>query len=179
MHLVLITLTLQQVGADQPFNSSVQYLCVYNPLYSPFALPSLLSPPLTGSSQVRICTYSAFLQMCLHHLGLDWSIRCFMLLVLLPLLPFGMIHQIKFLVPFSTAANLLFLVGLSLTFYVITQDLPPISDRPAFTADITKLPLFFSTVLCAIEGIGTVSISLYYNQFRPSTLKCGLQFGIY
>jgi proton-coupled amino acid transporter len=80
-----------------------------------------------------------------------------MLILFLPLLPVAMVHQMKYLVPFSAVANVMLLVGLSLTFYVTLQDLPSVDARPAVASDLSKLPLFFSTVLCGMEGIGTVS----------------------
>lgn len=91
-------------------------------------------------------------------MDIDWNIRWFMLILFVPLLPVAMVHQMKYLVPFSAIANVLLLLGLSLTLYYTMIDLPPISERPAMTNDIAKLPLFFSTVLCGMEGIGTVSL---------------------
>ncbi|XP_054266458.1 proton-coupled amino acid transporter-like protein pathetic isoform X2 [Macrosteles quadrilineatus] len=99
---------------------------------------------------------STMQQVCQNHLGVDWSTRCFMLILFVPLLPVAMVHQMKYLVPFSAVANVMLLVGISLTFYVTLQDLPPMTSRPAVSKDLSTLPLFFSTVLCGMEGIGTI-----------------------
>lgn len=48
------------------------------------------------------------------------------------------------------------ILGISITFYYMSQDLPPISDRSMATFSITKLPLFFGTVIYLFEGIGIV-----------------------
>lgn len=47
-------------------------------------------------------------------------------------------------------------LGISITFYYISQDLPPITDRKMAIFSISKLPLFFGTVIYVFEGIGLV-----------------------
>jgi hypothetical protein len=60
-------------------------------------------------------------------------------------------------------ANLLMAMGLSVTIYYSSQDLPPISERKAF-AGWTNLPLFFGTAMYAFEGIGLVIFILFLLQ---------------
>lgn len=48
------------------------------------------------------------------------------------------------------------IVGISITFYYISQDLPPITDRAFAIATVAKLSLFFGTVIYVFEGIGIV-----------------------
>lgn len=74
----------------------------------------------------------------------------------IPLVPLGIIRTLKYLVPFSAAATVFIMVGLSFTLYYTFSDLPDISSRHSFSS-FHQLPLFFSTVLFAMEGIGTVS----------------------
>lgn len=90
------------------------------------------------------------------HLHWDSDIRIYILITTIPIFLVGIVRSMKYLVPFSALANVLLGVGLCLSFYYMCQDLPPISSRPNF-APISKLPLFFSTVLFGMEGIGTVS----------------------
>uniref|UniRef100_A0A0K8SD68 Amino acid transporter transmembrane domain-containing protein n=1 Tax=Lygus hesperus TaxID=30085 RepID=A0A0K8SD68_LYGHE len=90
-----------------------------------------------------------------NHLHLNWDIRLYILMVAIPIYLVGIVRNMKYLVPFSALANILLFFGLCLTFYYMAQDLPPIDSRPA-AAPISKLPLFFSTVLFGMEGIGTM-----------------------
>uniref|UniRef100_A0A1B6CN84 Amino acid transporter transmembrane domain-containing protein n=1 Tax=Clastoptera arizonana TaxID=38151 RepID=A0A1B6CN84_9HEMI len=110
-----------------------------------------------GTNTVYILLISSTIQqVAVHRFDIDWNIRWFMIILFVPLLPVAMVHQMKYLVPFSAIANVLLLLGLSLTLYYTMIDLPPISERPAITHDLSKIPLFFSTVLCGMEGIGTI-----------------------
>ncbi|KAK9508556.1 hypothetical protein O3M35_006090 [Rhynocoris fuscipes] len=89
------------------------------------------------------------------HLNWNYDIRVYVLITAIPIFLVGIVRNMKFLVPFSALANILLGVGLCLTLYYMCQDLPPLSSRP-LTAPISKLPLFFSTVLFGMEGIGTM-----------------------
>lgn len=46
--------------------------------------------------------------------------------------------------------------GFGIIFYYIFRDLPPLSQRAPFE-DIVKLPIYFGTVLFALEAVGVVS----------------------
>lgn len=48
------------------------------------------------------------------------------------------------------------IIGISITFYYISQDLPPITDRAWAIGSIANLSLFFGTVIYVFEGIGIV-----------------------
>jgi solute carrier family 36 (proton-coupled amino acid transporter) len=83
-----------------------------------------------------------------------------MALALLPILLSSWIRSLKYLAPVSGVANLLMAMGLSVTIFYSSQDLPSISERKAF-AGWTNLPLFFGTAIYAFEGIGLVNILHY------------------
>lgn len=53
-------------------------------------------------------------------------------------------------------ANVFTAAAMCITFYYIFDDLPSVTQRPAF-ADWSRLPLFFGTAIFALEGIGVVS----------------------
>lgn len=81
-----------------------------------------------------------------------------MAIILIPILLSCMVRNLKFLAPLSTIANLLMLVGISITLYYCSQDVPPLSEvKPV--AELQQFPLFFGTALFAFEGIGLVSLS--------------------
>ncbi|RZF46020.1 hypothetical protein LSTR_LSTR004733 [Laodelphax striatellus] len=89
------------------------------------------------------------------NLGIDWNIRLYMLMAIPPLLIIGTVRSMKYLVPFSMLANLFLLTGVVFISYYVLQDLPPLASRPNYIT-LTKFPIFFSTVICGLEGIGTI-----------------------
>ncbi|KAG8306015.1 hypothetical protein J6590_056690 [Homalodisca vitripennis] len=89
------------------------------------------------------------------HAEADINIRLYILLLTIPLIPLGIIRTLKYLVPFSALATAFIMFGLAITLWYTLTDLPPLETRHNFSS-IKQLPLFFSTVLFAMEGIGTV-----------------------
>lgn len=79
-----------------------------------------------------------------------------MIIVVVPVLLSCMVRNLKYLTPFSTVANIMMAVGVSVVVYVAAQDLPPISSR-VYLASWQQLPLYFGTAIYAFEGIGLVS----------------------
>lgn len=67
------------------------------------------------------------------------------------------IRNLKFLAPFSTFANLITMISFGLIAYYIFETPFTIADKHAF-GPIKNFPLFFGTVLFALEAIGVVSI---------------------
>lgn len=74
-----------------------------------------------------------------------------------PLVPLGIGRRLKYLVPISAAGGVFIIFGIVVTFYYALNDIPPISERTYF-APVEQLPGFISTILFAMEGIGTVSV---------------------
>lgn len=116
-----------------------------------------------------------------------------MLIMFLPLLSINCLRNLKVLAPFSTLgetkvfslnlkilenffilANVFTFLGLGLVLIYVFQDLPPISKREAF-APIERFPLYFGTVLFALEAVGVV-IALENNMERPKSF--GGAFGV-
>jgi amino acid permease len=87
--------------------------------------------------------------------GVELDIRVQMTMVLLPIILSCWIRDLKYLVPLSLFANIAMLVGICVTLYYITQDLPAPSTRE-YIAPWSRIPLFFGTVIYAFEGIGLV-----------------------
>ncbi|CAB3381937.1 Hypothetical predicted protein, partial [Cloeon dipterum] len=106
------------------------------------------------------CVYIVFVatnvkQVADHYWQLNWDIRIYMVCLLLPLIFLNLIRNLKLMAPFSMIANLLMATGMGITFYYIFQDVPSPSSRPMFSS-VHQLPLFFGTVIFALEGIGVV-----------------------
>lgn len=88
--------------------------------------------------------------------GVNWSVQVHMLVVLVPILLSTWIRNLKYLVPVSSIANILIISGYLLTVFLMSHDLPPISERK-YVADWQNLPLFFGTVIYSFEGITLVN----------------------
>lgn len=84
-----------------------------------------------------------------------WDIRWYMLALLVPLILLSWVRNLKYLAPLSSLANATTVVSFAIIFYYIFDGLPPVSDRQTF-GSWKGLPLFFGTVLFAMEAIGVV-----------------------
>ncbi|CRK86864.1 CLUMA_CG000690, isoform A [Clunio marinus] len=85
----------------------------------------------------------------------DQDERVYIALLLIPLILLSWVPNLKYLAPFSTVANLFMGVGLLITLYYLTTDMPDINSRPLHTS-LLKLPPFFGIVIFAMEAIGVV-----------------------
>jgi proton-coupled amino acid transporter len=93
------------------------------------------------------------------------DVRLYMLMLLLPLILINWVRNLKLLAPFSTLANFLTFIGFGITLYYIFIDIPNVSTRnPVGT--LRDFPLFFGTVLFALEAIGVVSSAGLYREFQ-------------
>ncbi|BFZ24503.1 hypothetical protein BsWGS_27542 [Bradybaena similaris] len=81
------------------------------------------------------------------------------------LIPYVCVRNLKRLAPFSAFANLLTLTGLLIIIQYIVQGLPDVSKRADFTS-IEEIPLYFGTVIFAVEGIALV-LPLENNMRHP------------
>lgn len=81
----------------------------------------------------------------------------FKLMILIPLILCCQVRQLKHLVPFSFIANTMMVIAFGITLYYIFYDIGDIkmSERQMYTS-WEGIPSFFSTVLFAMEGIGTI-----------------------
>lgn len=91
------------------------------------------------------------------------SIRWYPAVAALLIVPVGMVRLIKYLVPFSFAANACLVTGVGVVFYyiVVGDDRPGPTD-PDERAQALVLPavrwsLFAGSTLCSLEGIGMVN----------------------
>lgn len=94
-----------------------------------------------------------------------FDVRYYILASLIPLILINLIRKLKYLTPFSMIANILIGAGVGITLYYITTDLPAFSERKG-VADVHHMPMFFGTVIFALEGIGVV-MSLENNMKTP------------
>ncbi|XP_045763109.1 proton-coupled amino acid transporter-like protein pathetic [Maniola jurtina] len=108
-----------------------------------------------------LCVYTVFIASSIKEAMDGWypesdiSFQVYCALCLVPLVLICQIRNLKYLVPFSATANLLIVVVFVVTMYYIFIDLPSPKERE-MVASVTSWPLFFSTVIFAMEGIGVV-----------------------
>lgn len=81
----------------------------------------------------------------------------YMLGLLVPLIICCQIRELKHLVPFSFIANTTMVVAFAITLYYMFSGISDVKmeDRKLFN-DVSLIPFFFSTVIFAMEGIGTM-----------------------
>ncbi|XP_054269461.1 proton-coupled amino acid transporter-like protein pathetic [Macrosteles quadrilineatus] len=120
-----------------------------------FVNTSLFCTYYFGNTVYVVFVASSFKQVIDMNANIDLNIRLYILLLAIPLVPLGIIRTLKYLVPFSALATAFIMFGLAITLWYTLTDLPPLETRHQFSS-IAQLPLFFSTVLFAMEGIGTV-----------------------
>lgn len=78
-----------------------------------------------------------------------------MWMLIVPFIFMCQLRELKFLVPFAMLANILLGALLSISLYFMFRDMKDINDAKLFSS-IEQLPLFFSTVIFAMDGIGVV-----------------------
>ncbi|KAL1454847.1 hypothetical protein WDU94_008979 [Cyamophila willieti] len=108
-----------------------------------------------GNTVYVVFIASSLKQLVDNHMEIDLNIRVYIMIVAVPLVPLGIIRNLKNLVVFSAVATVFIMVGIAFTLYFTVTDLPDTSTRHN-VAPLSQFPLFFSTVLFAMEGIGTV-----------------------
>ncbi|XP_014243863.1 proton-coupled amino acid transporter-like protein CG1139 [Cimex lectularius] len=102
------------------------------------------------------------------------DIKLYMLMILLPLILINWVRNLKYLAPLSSIANAVTLVSFVIIFYYMFDDVPAVSTRDA-VAPFKGMPLFFGTVLFAMEAIGVV-MPLENEMKEPR--KFGNTFGV-
>lgn len=101
----------------------------------------------------------------------DIDLRLYMLAILLPLILVNWIRNLKFLAPCSTVANFITFIGFGIILYYIFREPLSFENRDVI-GNVENFPLYFGTVLFALEAIGVVSdLLLYLTRFWKIFLK--------
>ncbi|XP_033221689.1 proton-coupled amino acid transporter 1 isoform X2 [Belonocnema kinseyi] len=119
------------------------------------------------------CVYFVFIstnmKQVLDVYGWEMSVQLHMAIVLVPIVLSTWIRNLKYLVPISSIANFLVLAGYMATMYIMSHNLPPISER-RYVADWKNIPLFFGTVIYSFEGI-TLVLPLKNEMKKPTNFN--------
>uniref|UniRef100_A0A1Y1KLN8 Amino acid transporter transmembrane domain-containing protein n=1 Tax=Photinus pyralis TaxID=7054 RepID=A0A1Y1KLN8_PHOPY len=84
-----------------------------------------------------------------------YGTEMYILMFLVPLVLINWIRDLKRLAPLSTVANCVTLVSLAIILYYTIERGPTFSARKP-VGDLRDFPLFFGTVIFAIEAIGVI-----------------------
>ncbi|XP_026331886.1 proton-coupled amino acid transporter-like protein CG1139 [Hyposmocoma kahamanoa] len=90
-----------------------------------------------------------------HQFDIDLPILQVMACILLPLILINWVRDLKYLAPFSAVANAVTIVSFGIILYFIFRKVPTIADK-APIGELANFPLFFGTVLFALEAIGVI-----------------------
>jgi proton-coupled amino acid transporter len=106
------------------------------------------------------CVYVVFISFNIKYISdfyteEETDIRVIMLIILLPLIFINWIKNLKFLAPFSTLANAVTLVSFGIILYYIFREPFTVADKIP-VGPLSQFPLFFGTVLFALEAIGVI-----------------------
>lgn len=81
----------------------------------------------------------------------------------MPLILVNWIRNLKFLTPCSTIANCITFASFGIILYYIFRE-PLTFENRELIGDVQDFPLYFGTVLFALEAIGVVSVHLKFNE---------------
>ncbi|KAG7209493.1 hypothetical protein KM043_015578 [Ampulex compressa] len=83
------------------------------------------------------------------------DVQLYMVAILLPLIFVNCIRNLKYLAPCSTVANGITFVSFGIILYYIFREPLTLEDREPI-GDVANFPLYFGTVLFALEAIGVI-----------------------
>ncbi|KOC59052.1 Proton-coupled amino acid transporter 4, partial [Habropoda laboriosa] len=106
------------------------------------------------------CVYIVFIstsikQVADYRSGMNIPIRLYIVTLIPAVLLLGQVRNLKYMVPFSMAANASMMAGFAITLYYIFNGIE-MSPDVRMVPYIQHFPTFLATVLFAIEGIGVV-----------------------
>lgn len=104
-----------------------------------------------------------------YYLETPVDVRLCMLIILLPLILINYVRNLKYLAPFSTMANAITMVSFGIICYYIFREPVTTEGKEAF-APVSGFPLFFGTVLFALEGKLRESIYRYFEKKSQSDI---------
>lgn len=108
-----------------------------------------------------VISYSIFIGEAVEQLVSQWAgrgvmdSRVYIALIGLAVVPLCQVRLLRTLVPCSVMANVCIIVGFAITLYYLV-DVAPDMDKINMSPTLIGVPIFVSTALYSMEGIGTV-----------------------
>ncbi|KAJ3662236.1 hypothetical protein Zmor_006592 [Zophobas morio] len=124
------------------------------------------------------CVYTVFIAENVKAVADEYTdkldVKIWMLVFLLPLILINYIRNLKFLAPFSTVANFITIASFGIILYYLIKADITFEDRN-LSGEIKDFPLYFGTVLFALEAIGVI-MPLENEMKTPKAFKgpCGV-----
>ena len=106
---------------------------------------------------------------CFQVTGAALDVKAWIAILLLPIMLFSFIRDLRTLSPLSTFANICLVSGLVIILQYTVQHIPRTDGLPDF-AGWSNLPIFFGITMFAFENIGVVSISFKQTHFIGSPI---------
>lgn len=135
---------------------------------------SIIVTYLMGNTLYIVLIALSFKTVIDFNLGVDWSIRYYIAVVLIPCLILAQIRKLKYLVPFSAIANVLIVVTFGITLYYVLEGPMEIMERPLFSS-WAQLPLFFRYWSLATNS--AANHSFFWKNLFFINMKISLQHG--
>ncbi|KAL4717618.1 hypothetical protein ACJJTC_000767 [Scirpophaga incertulas] len=106
------------------------------------------------------CVYVVFVAENIHYVltnqfGIEMEVIHVMAAILLPLVLINWVRDLKYLAPFSAVANAVTIASFGMILYYIFREAPSLEGKSA-VGKLGNFPLFFGTVLFALEAIGVI-----------------------
>lgn len=138
--------------AEKVFESGPEFFRKYSKAAKLFVDYSLLCTYYSTNCVYIVFIANTFKDIINTRTDIDWDVRIYILLAAIPILMISQVKSLKWLVPFSTSANLFIVVTFGITLYYIVSEELTFEGKELVVSDVTRWPLFFSTVIFAMEG---------------------------
>ncbi|XP_074028144.1 proton-coupled amino acid transporter-like protein acs [Leptinotarsa decemlineata] len=123
--------------------------------YTPHIVNFFLMLFQLGTTTVYTVFIGENIHLVLKENDIEVDARWIMLIFLLPLILINYVKNLKFLAPVSSVANIITVISFALIFYYMVQQDIVWENREPF-GNYEDYPLFFGTVLFALEAIGVI-----------------------
>ncbi|KAK5639776.1 hypothetical protein RI129_010587 [Pyrocoelia pectoralis] len=140
--------------AEAAFNEGPTLMKKFAP-YSGYMVNIFLLIYQLGACCVYIVFIAVNIQAVANHYVGEIAVELYMVMFLVPLILLNWIRNLKKLAPLSTFANFITVISFTITLYYIVKTGPTFKDREPVST-VENIPLFFGTVLFALEAVGVI-----------------------
>ncbi|CAH0560289.1 unnamed protein product [Brassicogethes aeneus] len=103
---------------------------------------------------------------------IEYSGRWYMVIIMVLLIIFCQVRELKHMIPFSFTANAMMVIAFGITLYYIFLRMDNVDFKEIkMVGSLTGMPVFFSTVMFAMGGNGSI-LPLENTMIKPQFLGC-------